>query len=289
MICLIRPPAVESWRLSSATLGPPLGLAYLVGTLEAQGIDFSVVDAVALAPKTMKRYHKGYLVGLPLEEIPLHIPADTTIVGISIIFTHEWPAVVRLIDYIRTMRPEIRIICGGEHITSMPEFSMMTSKADFLVLGEGEETLAELLKALETGASLKEIDGLVFRDGSTIATNKRRARRTNLDDIPWPAWHRFDVETYSKHGYMGGMDVPELTIPLLASRGCPYQCTFCSSPNMWTTKWIPRDPKLVVDEMEFYVEKFGARNFPFQDLTAIIKKNWIVSICNSRSIQKEKV
>ena len=68
-------------------------------------------------------------------------------------------------------------------------------------------------------------------------------------------------------------------IPILATRGCPYKCTFCTSPNMWTTAYIARDPKKVVDEIEFYIKKYNARNFPFQDLTAITKKSWIISFC----------
>lgn len=71
----------------------------------------------------------------------------------------------------------------------------------------------------------------------------------------------------------------DLTIPLLATRGCPYQCRFCSAPNMWAPRWIPRDPVKVVDEIQYYVEHFGARNFPFQDLTAIVRKDWIVAFC----------
>ncbi|MBT3361314.1 MAG: radical SAM protein [Rhodospirillales bacterium] len=279
-VCLLRPPGVEAFRLSSASLAMPLGLAYLAGSLEAEGIAYSVLDSLALAPTTISRYHKGYLVGLPLEEIPSLIPSDATLVGVGITFTHEWPAAARLIDLIREERPDLPIICGGEHITSMPEFSMATSKADFLVLGEGEETLVELVRAIENGTSFDEIDGIVIRDGNSIIANKRRPRRTDLDNIPWPAWHMFEVETYSKHGFVGGMEVPDITLPLLASRGCPYQCTFCSSPNMWTTRWTARDPKLVVDEIEHYMKTFGARNFPFQDLTAIIKKDWIVSVCN---------
>ena len=258
----------------------PLGLAYLAGSLEAEGIDYSVLDAVALAPTTMRRYHKGYLVGLPLEQIPSQIPSDATLLGVSVTFTHEWPAAACLIDLIREARPDLTIICGGEHITSMPEFSMATSKADFLVLGEGEETLIDLVRAIENETSFDEIGGIVIRDGDSIIVNKRRPRRTDLNNIPWPAWHMFDVETYSKNGFVGGMEVPDITLPLLASRGCPYQCTFCSSPNMWTTRWTARDPKLVVDEIEHYMKTYGARNFPFQDLTAIIKKDWIVSVCN---------
>src|SRR6185436_3915128 len=69
------------------------------------------------------------------------------------------------------------------------------------------------------------------------------------------------------------------TMPILATRGCPFKCTFCSSPTMWTQRWSPRDPRSVVDEMQSYVERYGATNFDFYDLTAIIRKDWIVQFC----------
>ena len=72
-------------------------------------------------------------------------------------------------------------------------------------------------------------------------------------------------------------------MPILATRGCPYQCTFCSSPSMWTTRYIMRDPKEIVDEIEWLIKKYEANDFEFFDLTAIIKKNWILFKCYSKS------
>src|SRR5437763_15532356 len=61
-------------------------------------------------------------------------------------------------------------------------------------------------------------------------------------------------------------------MPMLATRGCPYRCTFCTSPQMWTQSWLMRNPKLIVDEMEKYMAEYGATDFHFDDLTAIVKK-----------------
>jgi radical SAM superfamily enzyme YgiQ (UPF0313 family) len=68
-------------------------------------------------------------------------------------------------------------------------------------------------------------------------------------------------------------------MPLLGTRGCPFQCTFCSNPGMWTQRWIARDPRLLADEMALYVRKYQVTNFDFQDLTAIVKRQWIVDFC----------
>ncbi len=279
MFCLVRPPGVETFRIGTLTLTPPLGLAYVAGALAASGRPVHVIDAVAEAPRTHTAYFRGYLVGLPLEDIVRRIPADATALGISCIFTHEWPAVARLVALVKRHRPTLPVVVGGEHVTSMPEFSLATSQADILVLGEGEETVVELADALERGRPLDAVDGLAFRRGDEIVVNRRRARATDVDAIPRPAWHAFDLATYHAHRFVGGMYSSALTVPILATRGCPSQCTYCSAPNMWTPRWIARDPVAVVDEIEHWVGTLGAGNFPFQDLTAIVRKEWIVAFC----------
>jgi radical SAM superfamily enzyme YgiQ (UPF0313 family) len=247
-----------------------------------------VIDAVSEAPQTHTAYFSGYLVGLRFDEIVARVPAEAVAVGISCIFTHEWPAVSRLIELLRKSRPELPIIVGGEHATSLPEFSLASSEADIVVLGEGEETIVALLDALEHGSALDEIGGIAYRSEDTIKVNRRRERATDLDSIPTPAWQHFDLQVYHDNRFVGGMYSKSMTVPMLATRGCPYQCTYCSAPNMWTPRWIPRDPVKVVDEIEYYVRELGAGNFPFQDLTAIIQKDWIpgsaISLLNSRDL-----
>jgi radical SAM superfamily enzyme YgiQ (UPF0313 family) len=258
----------------------PLGPAYVAAAVEATGRSICVVDAVAEAPTQETLYFKGYLLGLRPEEIIDRIPSDVTTIGISVIFSYEWPAVARIISLIKKSRPGITVILGGEHVTSLPEFCLASSKADVAVMGEGEETIVELLDALDDGRSLLSVDGLAFREGQEIKVNKRRKRRKDIDSIVRPAWHLFDLESYNKHGFLGGLKVSTFSISILGTRGCPYQCTYCSAPNMWEPSWIARDPVKVADEIEFYIEKYGARNFPFQDLTAIIKKSWIIAFCD---------
>jgi len=279
MICLIRPPAVESFRFSTASITLPLGLAYISAALRRAQFDVHVIDAVGEAPKTRAGYCKGYLVGLRFDEIVARIPTHTDIIGITVVFTHEWPAVVRLIDRIRNRFPHAKIVIGGEHVTSMPEFSLLSSKADVSVLGEGEETVVELAHALRDATPLDGIAGIAYRAADCVRVNSRRDRQTNIDAIATPDWDSFAVGTYHQNRFVGGMYSSRMTVPILATRGCPYQCTYCSAPNMWLPRWIPRDPVKVVDEIESYVKRYGAGNFPFQDLTAIIQKDWIKAFC----------
>jgi radical SAM superfamily enzyme YgiQ (UPF0313 family) len=279
-VCLIRPPAVETFRFSSLSITPPLGLTYVAGALVAAGEDVRIVDAVAEAPEKHTRYFRGYLVGLGFEEIADRVPGDTAVVGITALFTHEWPAITQLIEAIKRRLPDVPVVVGGEHVTSMPELCLLTSKADYLVLGEGEETMVELVDALRRGAPMAEMVGIGYRSGGDVVVNARRQRMLSIDDIARPAWDLIDLDTYHEHRWMGGMWSHNKSVPILATRGCPYQCTYCSAPNMWTPRWVPRDPKLVVDEIEHYYHHFGARNFPFQDLTAIIQRQWIIDFCN---------
>lgn len=279
LVTLIRPPGAETFRVGTSTLVPPLGLAYIAGTAEAAGYRVQVIDALSSGPTTHTRYFQGYLVGLPLAEVAARVSAESRCVGITCMFTHEWPMVVQLIRLIRARRPELPIVVGGEHVTAMPEFSLATSQADVLVLGEGEETARALFDALLQGGALADVAGIAYRRDGEIVVNPRRNRSTALEAIPRPAWRHFDLEAYHRHRFIGGVYSTYLTVPMLATRGCPYQCTYCSSPNMWTTKWVPRDPRDVADEIEGYVRDYGARNFPFYDLTAVIKKDWIVAFC----------
>lgn len=279
VVCLIRPPAAEAFRFSTASITLPLGLAYISAALKRAGFGVQIVDAAGEAPATRASYCKGYLVGLRLPQIVERIPANADIIGITVVFTHEWPMMVRLIDLIRGRFPDATIVIGGEHVTSMPEFSLLTSKADVAVLGEVEETAVELVQALRDRTALRKVVGIAYRQGDCIEVNPRRERQAKIDDIATPDWDSFAVTTYHKERFVGGMYSSRVTVPILATRGCPYQCTYCSAPNMWLPRWNPRDPVQVVDEIEMYVKRYNAGNFPFQDLTAIIQKDWIKTFC----------
>jgi len=88
----------------------------------------------------------------------------------------------------------------------------------------------------------------------------------------------FPLEQYLANGYAHGVNRGR-SIPMLATRGCPYQCTFCSSPDMWTTRYYMREPAAVVDEISDYVERYHIANVDFEDLTAFIEREWILDFC----------
>ncbi len=103
-------------------------------------------------------------------------------------------------------------------------------------------------------------------------------RTTDLEALPRPAWEYFPVERYMAHADNHGVNRGR-SMPLLSTRGCPYRCTFCSSPDMWTTKYVTRDPREVVDEIKDYIARYRIDNVNFCDLTAIVRRDWIVEFC----------
>jgi len=280
-VTLIHPPVyINKNGLTALRPSLPLGLAYIAAVLRDDKHEITVIDALGDAPEQMIPDGDIWRLGLTPEEIIDRIPKDTKAIGVTSMWSYSWPIVRELLQKLREAFPDITIVCGGEHFTAVPELSMEQAPIDFLVLGEGEETAVALFRALELGLDHTVIPGIAFRkEDGTLQKNDRRDRIKNVDEIPWPAWEFFDVEAYSSNRLVSGIYYGK-TVPILATRGCPYQCTYCSSPNMWTTRWYARTPTEVLDEIEHYHKTYGATNFPFQDLTAILKKKWVVDFCN---------
>lgn len=281
-VTLIHPPVyINKHGLTALRPSLPLGLAYIAAVLRDDRHQITVVDALGLAPEQMTPDGDIWRLGLSPAEIVARIPPDTQAIGITNMWSYSWPICRELIHAVKAAFPGVPIVCGGEHFTAVPELSMQQAPIDFLVLGEGEETTIALFRALEMGLDVTVIPGVVHRDREgKVQKNPRRDRIRDVDQIPWPAWEYFDIEAYSSNRLVSGIYYGK-TVPILATRGCPYQCTYCSSPNMWTTRWFARTPKDVADEIQHYHEKYGATNFPFQDLTAILKRDWVVEFCRT--------
>ena len=279
-IQLIHPPVYLNLRAMTALRpSPPLGLAYVAAALQEAGHSVGVIDAVAAAPERVTPDGSLHRLGLSPEEIADRVAPGTRALGITNMFSFSWPLVRRILQTLKQRHPEKILIGGGEHCSGLPALCLEQAPLDYVVLGEGEETIVELLRRLESGdRDVGDMPGLAFRRNGSVVVTQSRARIRAVDDIPWPAWQLFDLAAYNDHALVTGINLGTM-VPILATRGCPYQCTYCSSPGMWTTRWYARDPIDVVDEIAHYVETYGAKNFPFQDLTAIVKKDWIVRFC----------
>jgi len=287
-VALIEPPKFYSPTNQTSTIViPPLGPAYVAASLEAAGHRVSAVDAIAGGIDRFRPFRGIYLRGLSPEEICERVPADSELIAVGCMFSAGWLAVRELVRALRERLPGVPIVLGGEHATALPELSLEQAPVDYVVLGEGEATMVDLVGRLARGEPAEDTPGTRVRqrDGSTRA-NPRRPRILDVDALPLPAWHLYDVERYIEfsqpHGTVRGR-----FMPMLATRGCPFRCTFCTSPNTWTQRWVARSPKLVVDEIELYGRRYGATDIHFEDLTAIVRKDWIVEFC--RELVERKV
>jgi radical SAM superfamily enzyme YgiQ (UPF0313 family) len=279
IVCLLKSPALlKAFALSTLT-APPIGIAYLAGTLSAANIPHQIIDAVGenIDQILPLDYCSGYAIGLSMDEIVDRIDPRSDIIGLSCMFSSSWPYDRRLAAKIRERFPKAWIVLGGEHATACADYILGSCpEIDICVRGEGEETLVDLIRALRAGSPLVKVSGVVYRDSGQFRHTEARNRIRAIDSIPLPNWDQIPLENYMTRGLGHGI-ANVRSMPLMATRGCPYQCTFCSSPQMWTTRWVARDPKLVVDEMEGYIEKYRAQNFDLYDLTAIVKKDWIMA------------
>ncbi len=282
MITLINSPGFKSVTgLQMHVPNPPLGLAYIAGTVKQAGYAYHVVDATGEALDAIRPYpgrHDWMIQGLEPEEIVGRIPAASRVIGLSCEFSTLWPLTRIIADHVRAAFPDALLVLGGEHGTAVSDHVLRNSVFDVVVVGEGEETFVNLLKAHQEQRPFAEVPGIAFRDGEEIVNTGLSPRKRDVDDISLPDWDSFPLEEYISRHQISGINLGR-SMPLLATRGCPYQCTFCSSPNMWTTRYIPRDPKRVADEMELYVRKYDVANFDFFDLTAIVKRRWAIEFC----------
>lgn len=279
-VTLINPPTLLTLR-NIGTMKPslPLGLAYIAAAARHAGHDVRVLDAIALAPHETEQSGPLMRIGAGPDDIVARIPADTEVIGVSCLFSFLWPLVRELVHRIREAFPDVLIVCGGEHFSALTDRSLAEAPIDVIVVGEGEETFVELLDALTRGdRRFDRLAGLAYRRAGVAHHTPRRARSRAVDDIQPPAWDLFNPDLYNECGFANGMPLG-YSMPILATRGCPYQCTFCTSPSMWTTRWYAREPARVVDEMQLYHERYGAVAFPFQDLTAIMKRRWVIDFC----------
>lgn len=280
--------------VQSRSTCPPLGLAYLASSLRTVGHDVSVIDSVgeSIFQFTEVNNGKNLAHGLTIDQIVEKIDPNSDFLCFSCMFSIEWPLNYQLIKKANSKYPNKTIIVGGEHVTASYEWLLKNCpEVDFCVLGEGEVKLVNLINSLSNSStrlisSDKEhnLEGVVSREyhrpkrEGPVDKYLRDLRIHSIDDIPLPAWDLIPLNNYLDNNFGYGIDRGR-NMPMLATRGCPYQCTFCSSPQMWSTTWSARSPEKVLDEMEAYIVEYKAENFSFYDLTAIVKKDWIIDFC----------
>ena len=279
-VTLIRAPIIFSRTSYSTPIALPIGLAYIAGVLEHAGYKAVIIDCPGNAIDNIQLTPDGnfHVQGQDVDRSIALIDPDTDIVGVSIMFSQEWPFVRDYINRVRKALPHVTIVIGGEHPTAMPEYSMNDCTAiDYIVMGEGELTFLELCHKLRTGADVTTIRSIAYRKNGNVIRSGQLTRLADIKKMPWPAWHLINLEPYFQPNFTMGISHGS-NIAMIATRGCPYQCTFGSNPTMWTTRYTMRDVTDVVNEIEFYIKQYKINSIDYYDLTAVVKKEWILEL-----------
>jgi magnesium-protoporphyrin IX monomethyl ester (oxidative) cyclase len=283
-LTLINPPLAYSKSQVSAGVVPSLGIAYLAAVALREGHKVNVIDAVGEAPESVHSYRTGFEIrGLGFDEIAKRIPKDTDLIGISNLFTFAFPVVS---DMAKTLKKlDIPIAVGGAHPSATPVETLQPDYIDYVIISEGEQTLLDLLDVLAGKKKEKDLDGFAWKEKGQIKVNPKTKFIMDLDSLPFPARHLLPMESYFKAKEAHG-PTEERWTPLISSRGCPFECTFCT-PRLWHRKWRFRSAKNVVDEIEECIDKFNIHDFYFDDENLTIDKKRVMDMCND--IKKRKL
>lgn len=246
--------------------GFPLGLAYIAGALLRIGkYDVSVIDLTARA-EIEKKDPEEILADKLLEIRP-------DIVGI----TSTSPTHKNACEAAKQIKKiiDIPIIKGGPHETNCAETTIRKhSEIDYSVVGQGEETIVELVDAVLNNGTIKGIRGVVYRQGNRIVNNGKRPLTLDLDTLPKPARNLFYLDKRFIRHYSADLFDGEKSTSVATSRGCPHSCSFCSSKAIWNGLRL-RSVEGVVKELEELCSQ-GFRGFMFEDDMFIADKNWFL-------------
>ena len=261
--------------------GEPLGIGYLAAMVEKDGYhNVKVIDSPGLAT-CFPRIYNSSRIGLPEDEIvDLILEGKNDIIGISLISSMYAKEIYNFIIKLKKMKPATPIVIGGAHATLNWEDCINSAPIDYIVLGEGEETIIELLNTIEGGYPLSQVRGIVYREkltGFPVKTDLRNP--AEIDNIPWPARHLLPMKNYFKnkpsHYYMR-----KPIASIFTSRGCPFNCIFCTTTLFWKKQYRARNPIDVVNEMEHLVCHYGIREFHINDDCFLGDKKRAAAICD---------
>src|SRR5712692_7007194 len=279
-ILLIQPPVEDFYQTSLRTL--PVGLLYLAAALRCAGIEVEMLDCQATMHKHvvepppefayLKRYYQsGNLspfklfshyrhYGLRWEEIRECIrQANADVIGIASLFTPFYREALRVAALAKAIDPARPVIMGGAHVNACPAQVLADPHVDFVVLGEGERTLPELVSALGDNrpAAISSICGVGYKTRGKLIVPEHGDLIEDIDALPLPARDLIDPTRYT----LGGKRVTML----ITSRGCPYHCTFCSIFLTAGRQFRTRSISRIIHEMRLCQEHFGTEIFDIED------------------------
>ena len=250
----------------SETPSPPLGLAFLAAALEAAGIEVRILDLVVY-PYTKERLARTLRA------------FDPQFVGATAV-TMNFEHAAGVIRDVKAIAPDILTVMGGPHVTFCARETMEACpEIDFIVLGEGEETLVELVRAYQNGSNWENIKGIAYQDQGRPVLTAPKDPIQDIDTLPEPARHLIPLGRYRALG---------LPISMTTSRGCPFQCIFCVGRKMVGARTRYRNPKKIVDEL-VYLSTLDFHQINIADDLFTASKKHCMTVCDEIIQRKLKI
>lgn len=246
----------------------PIGLAYLLSTLEKEGYKTKVLDFNAnpedLTEENIKNEVKAF---------------GPSIAGIGCLFSNYYPSLTKLAGMIKDVDRGIKVVIGGLHPTLFYDQILSEHDSiDFVMLGESEQSLVDLCRAVKSGnSSFGDIDGMAYRENGDVRVNPKTSFIDDLDSLPFPAYESFDLSKYHYHNRYSAFK-KNTGMSVLTSRSCPNRCTFCSMFHSHGKRWRPRSARNVIDEVEHLYKNHGIRHFMFMDDNMTLNKKRTLEI-----------
>jgi anaerobic magnesium-protoporphyrin IX monomethyl ester cyclase len=243
---------IQPYTEISQCNSPPLGLMYLASALRAKG-----KDDVRIIDLRLEKTH----IPSKMEEVLAFKPDVIGVTAMSI----ESETMACTIEFLAKNLPyRPFFIVGGSHATIFPEETAKVPYVNYVVLGEGEETIVELIQALKHGKSLEMVKGIAFLKDGEVFRTPPRGFISEIDHLPFPAWDLIDVEKYfmspNFHDSRGNR---KRIAPIFSSRGCPFRCAFCL--HMMGPAFRARSAKNVLDEIKYLYNAFRVEELHIED------------------------
>lgn len=253
-VLLVQPPIGK--RIVSKT--PPVGIAYIAAMLESIDCDVECLPCDVL----------GMGIQDAVQEI---LKAKPDVVGFSVASLVA-NSVMSIVHELRQSGFKSPIIAGGPHSTIYPE-KLLESGVTYVVRGEGEITVVELIKCLNDKSDLAKVDGISYLDEGEIVNTENRKLIKNLDTLPLPAWHLLPIDKYRSD-----FKISNRSLPVLTSRGCPGKCVFCYK-SLFGSIFRTRSASSIVDEIETLKDKYNIDEFSIVDDNFVCSKKRAIEVC----------
>ena len=240
----------------------PIGILSLSAWLEQHGHECAVHDCLGpYAPRSLA------------ENVEQILATKPEMVGFSTT-TSAFMDAVEMINLIKARQPEMKVICGGAHISAVgPTLLQHFPEIDYLCIGEGEGAMLDLAE----GKPLHEVDNLVYRDGERIVANPRRSRIKELDELPFPAYDKLAGFPHDYHLPIFS-HIKRWGATMITSRGCPYTCSFCDR-TVFERLYKYNSAEYIYAHMKYLRDKFGVHHINIYDDLFTANKRRIEELC----------